>query len=229
VAHPDLAVLSNDMRAELERLAAHFPMAIISGRDLADVRSKVAIDGIVYAGSHGCDVDAPDALGGRVQHGLAAIDDVVAARAALTRKVEDIPGAWVEHKTLAVTLHYRQTPPDKVPRVMAAFDEVAAVFFGLRRGTGKMVLELRPSIACYDKGKALLWLLERLEMATGAHVPVYIGDDDTDEDAFRAIAGRGVGVRVGDSHDETAADYTLADVGEVLELFRALFTLEEPS
>jgi alpha,alpha-trehalase len=229
VAHPDLAVLSEDMIAELERLAAHFPMAIISGRDLPDVRSKVGIDGIVYAGSHGCDVDAPDALGGRVQHGLASIDDVTAARAALTRKVEDIPGAWVEHKTLAVTLHYRQTPPDQVPRVMAAFDEVAAIFFGLRRGTGKMVLELRPGIACYDKGKALLWLLERLEMATGAHVPVYIGDDDTDEDAFRAIAGRGVGVRVGNSHDVTAADYTLADVGGVLEFFRTLFTVEEPS
>jgi trehalose-phosphatase len=229
VAHPSLAVLSDDMRAALERLAAHFPLAIISGRDLADVRKMVGIDGIVYAGSHGCDVDAPEALGGHVQHGLAAVDDVAAARAALERKVEDIPGAWVEHKTFAVTVHYRQTPPDQVPRVIAAFDEVADVFFGLRKATGKMVLELRPGIACYDKGKALLWLLERLEMATGTHVPIYIGDDDTDEDAFQAIAGRGVGVRIGDPHDVTAADYTLADVGEVLELFRAFLALGEPS
>ncbi len=230
VAHPDLAVLSDDMRAVLERLAAHFPVAIISGRELADVRRMVGIDGIVYAGSHGCDVDAPEALGGRVQHApLAASDDVAAARAALTRKVEDIPGAWVEHKTFAVTVHFRQTPPDQVPRVMAAFDEVAPVFPGLRRTTGKMVLELRPAIACYDKGKALLWLLERLETAVGAYVPVYIGDDTTDEDAFRAIAGRGVGVRIGDPHDVTAADYSLADVGEVLKLFRALLALEEPS
>jgi trehalose-phosphatase len=204
-------------------------VAIISGRDLADVRRMVGIDGIVYAGSHGCDVDAPEALGGRVQHGLADVDDLAAARAALTRKVEGIPGAWVEHKTFAVTVHYRQTPPDQVPRVMAAFDEVAAVFYGLRRTAGKMVLELRPGIACYDKGKALLWLLERLEMATGTYVPVYIGDDVTDEDAFRAIAGRGVGVRVGDPHDVTSADYTLADVGEVLEFFRALLAVEEPS
>lgn len=229
VAHPDLAVLSDDMRAALERLAAQFPVSIISGRDLADVRRMVGIDGIVYAGSHGCDVDAPEALGGRVQHGLADVDDLAAARAALSKKVEDIPGAWVEHKTLAVTVHYRQTPPDQVPRVMAAFDEVATVFFGLRRAAGKMVLELRPGIACYDKGKALLWLLERLEMSTGTHVPVYIGDDVTDEDAFRAIAGRGVGVRVGDPHDVTAADYTVTDVGEVLELFRALLALEELS
>jgi alpha,alpha-trehalase len=229
VAYPDLAVLSDDMRAALERLAGHLPVAIISGRDLTDVRRMVGIDGIVYAGSHGCDVDAPEALGGRVQHGLADVDDLAAARAALTRKVEGIPGAWVEHKTFAVTVHYRQTPPDQVPRVMAAFDEVAAVFYGLRRTAGKMVLELRPGIACYDKGKALLWLLERLEMATGTYVPVYIGDDVTDEDAFRAIAGRGVGVRVGDPHDVTAADYTLADVGEVLEFFRALLAVEEPS
>jgi trehalose 6-phosphate phosphatase len=229
VEHPDLAVLSDDMRATLERLAAHFPVAIISGRDLADIRRMVGIDNIVYAGSHGCDVDAPQMLGGRVQHGLAAVDDVAAARAALTKKVEDIPGAWVEYKTFAVTLHYRQTPPDQVPRVMAAFDEVAAVFFGLRKATGKMVLELRPGIACYDKGKALLWLLERLEMVKGKFVPVYIGDDDTDEDAFRAIAGRGVGIRVGDPHEVTAADYTLADVGEVLEFLHALLALEESS
>ncbi len=229
VAHPDLAVLSDDMKAALERLAAHFPVAIISGRDLADVRTKVDIDGIVYAGSHGCDVDAPEALGGRVQHGLAAIDDLEAARAALTKRVEDISGAWVEHKKFAVTLHYRQTPPDQVPRVMAAFDEIATVFFGLRKSTGKMVLELRPGIACYDKGKALLWLLERLEMAARAYVPIYIGDDDTDEDAFRAIAGRGVGVRIGDPHEVTAADYNLVDVGEVFEFLRALLALEEPS
>jgi alpha,alpha-trehalase len=229
VAHPDLAVLSDDMRAAVERLAAHFPVAIISGRDLADIRRMVGVDNIVYAGSHGCDVDAPEELGGHVQHGLAAIDDIAAARAALTKKVEDIPGAWVEHKTFAVTLHYRQTPPDQVPRVVAAFDEVAAVYFGLRKATGKMVLELRPGIACYDKGKALLWLLERLEMAKGNYVPLYIGDDDTDEDAFRAIAGRGVGVRIGDPHEVTAADYTLADVREVLEFFHLLLGLEEPS
>jgi len=229
VAHPNLAVLSDDMRLAVERLAARFPVAIISGRDLADVRRMVGIDGIVYAGSHGCDVDAPEALGGHVQHGLEAVDDVAAARAALTNKVEDIPGAWVEHKTFAVTVHYRQTPLDQVPRVKAAFDEVAAVFPGLSRATGKMVLELRPGIPCYDKGKALLWLLERLEMASGTHVPVYIGDDDTDEDAFRAIAGRGVGVRIGDPHEVTAADYTLADVEAVLEFFRALLALEEPS
>jgi alpha,alpha-trehalase len=230
VAHPDLAILSDDMRAALERLAAHFPVAIVSGRDLADVRRMVGIEGIVYAGSHGCDVDAPEALGGRVQHApLGAGDDLAAARAALTRKVGNIPGAWVEHKTFAVTVHYRQTPPDQVPRVMAAFDEVAAVFPGLRRTTGKMVLELRPAIACYDKGKAILWLLDRLEAAAGTYVPVYIGDDTTDEDAFQAIAGRGVGVRIGDPHDVTAAGYSLADVGEVLEFFRALLAMGGPS
>jgi trehalose-phosphatase len=196
---------------------------------LADVRGKVGIDGIMYAGSHGCDIDAPEALGERIQHGLEAVDDLAAARAALRRAMANIPGARVEHKTFAVTVHCRQTSPDVVPRVAAAFDAVAADFPELRKSTGKMVLELRPGIACYDKGKVLLWLLERLEKTVGTCVPVYIGDDVTDEDAFRAMAGRGVGVRIGDRNDVTAADYVLADVGEVLELFHALFALEEPS
>jgi len=229
VAHPDLAILSSDMKEVLESLAVHFPVAIISGRDLPNVRQMVGVDGIVYAGSHGCDVDAPEALGGRVQHGLESVDDVAAARAALTKKVEDIPGAWVEHKKFAVTVHYRQTPPDHVSRVMAAFDEVAACFPGLRKAGGKMVLELRPGIACYDKGKALLWLLDRLDKTDGTHVPLYIGDDETDEDAFRAISGRGMGVRIGDPTDATAADYSLNDVGEVLQFFRSLLVLEESS
>jgi len=227
VAHPDLAVLSDDMRAALERLATRFPVAILSGRDVADVRRIVGIEGIVYAGSHGFDVDAPEELGGCVQQGLEAVDDLAAACAALASKMEDIPGAWVEHKTCTVTVHYRQASLDQVPHIMAAFDEVASFFPGLRRTTGKMILELRPNID-WDKGKTLLWLLERLEATAGKHVPVYVGDDVTDEDAFRAIAGRGVGVHIGDPHDITAADYNLTDVREVLELFRALLALEAP-
>ncbi len=227
VAHPDLAVLSDDMRATLECLARRVPVTILSGRDLADVRRMVGIDGIVYAGSHGFDVDAPEALGGCVQRGLDAADDLAAARAALAEKVKAIPGAWVEHKTCAVTVHYRQTPPDKVPRVTAAFDEVASAFPALRTTTGKMVLELRPAVD-WDKGTTLLSLLERLETTHATYMPVYIGDDVTDEDAFQAIAGRGIGVRVGNARDVTAAAYSLADVDEVLTLLHALRDLEEP-
>ena len=221
VEHPDLAVLSDEMKGALQDLAKRFPVAILSGRDLADVRKMVGIDGLVYAGSHGFDVDAPEALGGRVQQGVEAAADLAAAREDLTAKVKDIRGAWVEHKTFAVTVHYRQTPPEDAPKVAAAVDDVASSFPSLRKTTGKMVLELRPAID-WDKGKALLWLLERLESSGGTYVPAYIGDDDTDEDAFRAIAGRGVGIRIGAATDSTAADYGLRDVDEVLRLFRTL-------
>ncbi len=226
VQHPDLAVLSDDMRTALERLATRYPVAILSGRDLADVRRMVGIEGIVYAGSHGFDVDAPKELGGCVQRGLEAADDLAAASGALISAIAGIQGAWVERKTCVVTVHYRQTPSDQVPRIMAAFDEVASVFPGLRRTTGKMVLELQPNTD-WDKGKTVVWLLERLEATAGTHVPVYVGDDVTDEDAFQAIAGYGIGVRVGDPHDVTAADYNLADTREVLEFFHALLGPEE--
>jgi len=132
----------------------------------------------------------------------------------------------VEHKAFAVTVHFRQTPADQVPRVEAAVERVAADFPGLRRTTGKMVLELRPAID-WDKGKALLWLLERLQAAGGTYIPAYIGDDDTDEDAFRAIAGRGIGVRIGDPQEPSVAEYNLVDVGEVLQFLHALLVLDE--
>ncbi len=88
-----------------------------------------------------------------------------------------------------------------------------------------MILELRPGID-WDKGRALLWLLERLEAVGGPLVPVYVGDDVTDEDAFTAIAGRGVGIRIGDAHDRSGADYSLRDVDETLAFLRGLLAME---
>lgn len=221
VAHPDLAVLSDEMRAVLERLARRHPVAVISGRDLADLKKMVTIDGVVYSGSHGFDVDAPPDLGGPVRQGTESAADLAAARAAMQAAVAPVTGAWVEDKAFAVTVHFRQTPTAEVPRVEAAFRAVAARFPALRVTTGKMVLELRPDID-WDKGRALLWLLERLEAVEGPLVPVYVGDDVTDEDAFAAIAGRGVGVRIGDAHTRSAADYSLRDVDETLLFLRDL-------
>jgi len=225
VAHPDLAVLGADMRAALEALAARFPVAIISGRDLADLKKMVTIDGVVYSGSHGFDVDAPDCLGGPVRQGGEFAGHLAEARAALKAEIAAIEGAWVEDKAFAVTVHFRQTPPQEVPRVETVVREVASRFPQLRVTTGKMVLELRPAID-WDKGRALLWLLERLEALEGPLVPAYLGDDDTDEDAFRAVAERGVGVKVGDAHEKSAAAYSLRDVDEVLAFLRDLATLE---
>jgi trehalose-phosphatase len=106
---------------------------------------------------------------------------------------------------------------------------VAASFPELRKAAGKKVIELRPDIP-WDKGRAVLWILEALEQ-TGADVlPIYIGDDITDEDAFRALGGIGIGIYVSDGAAPTSADYRLRSTGEVrIILERLIAELQAPS
>ena len=213
VERPELATLSDAMEAVLRGLAARCPVAIVSGRDLADLQQMVSLGGVVYAGSHGFDVDAPEELGGRFRRGEDFADVLDAARARLREAVAPIAGTWVEEKAFAVTLHFRQVAPEDVPVVEAAFAAVAEAFPDLRRTGGKKVLELRPNLE-WDKGRALQMLLERIDRG-GPHFPLFVGDDETDEDAFRAVAGGGIGIRVGDPHVASAAEYSLADTDEV--------------
>jgi trehalose 6-phosphate phosphatase len=147
---------------------------------------------------------------------------LAAARARLKEAVAPIPAAWVEDKAFAVTLHFRQVAPEDEPAVEAAFSGVADAFPELRRTGGKKVLELRPNVE-WDKGRALHMLLERIDRR-GPHVPLFVGDDETDEDAFRAVAGNGIGIRVGDAHVVSAAEYFLADTDEVATFLGKLAT-----
>jgi trehalose 6-phosphate phosphatase len=213
VARPELATLSEAMASVLRDLAARCPVAILSGRDLANLQQMVTLDGLVYAGSHGFDVDAPEELGGRVRRGEDFADVLAAARARLKEAVAPIPAAWVEDKAFAVTLHFRQVAPEDEAAVEAAFCGVADAFPELRRTGGKKVLELRPNVE-WDKGRALHMLLERMNRSV-THFPLFMGDDETDEDAFRAVAGSGIGIRVGEPHVTSAAEYFLADSDEV--------------
>jgi trehalose-phosphatase len=106
-------------------------------------------------------------------------------------------------------------PEDRVPDVEEAVAGVAASFAGLRRTGGKKVFELRPDIE-WDKGRALLWLLEELGLDGDDVLPIYLGDDLTDEDGFAALADHGAGLGLlvrGEADDRTTrADYAIADV-----------------
>ncbi len=213
VERPEMATLPAATETVLRDLADRCPVVILSGRDLADLQEMVTLDGLTYAGSHGFDVDAPETLGGRVRRAEEYTDVLSDARARLREATAAIAGAWVEDKAFAVTLHFRQVAPEDEPAVEAAFSTVAEAFPKLRRTGGKKILELRPNIE-WDKGKALEMLLERIER-NGPHFPLFIGDDDTDEDAFRVLTDKGVGIRVGDPLVPSAAQYSLADTEEV--------------
>lgn len=188
-------------------------LAIISGRDLADVQDLVAIDGILYAGSHGFDISGPK---GHMenQQGRAYLPSLNRAERSLRDKLEDIPGCQVERKHFAIAVHFRRVDEAEIPAVEAAVAEVLALHEDLRKTGGKKIFELRPDID-WDKGKAIAWILQKLELDREDILPFYIGDDLTDEDAFRELQNRGVAILVRDERRPTAAHYALKSPKEV--------------
>jgi trehalose-phosphatase len=109
----------------------------------------------------------------------------------------------------------------RLPEVEAAVDRIALAHERLRKSVGKKVFELRPRVE-WDKGRALLRLMRVLGLDREDVVPVYVGDDVTDEDAFEAVMDRGLGVVVRGEDDDrpTCAHYSLArpeEIGAFLE------------
>jgi alpha,alpha-trehalase len=219
VSHPQDAWLADSMRQALRELANSVPTAILSGRDLHDVRRRVEIDGIVYAGSHGFDIAGAGGL--RRQFGSAYLSVLDAAETELREALDEILGAQLERKHFSVAAHYRNVHASEAFRVALAVDAVAAKHHELRRIDGKKVYELLPRIE-WDKGKAVMWLLETLGLEQSGVLPVYIGDDCTDEDAFRALKRSGIGILVGDELQPTSATYLLKDPSEVERFLRTL-------
>jgi trehalose-phosphatase len=214
---PDAAVLAPATRAVLRTLAAH-PRArvvVLSGRSLRDLVARVAVRGVVYGGCHGLEIVGRGLsfVHPRARAGLAA---VAAARAALRRGLRRVPGALVEDKGLAVTAHYRRVPPSRRAEVFALVARVARTHPGLAVVAGKEVREFVPRIG-WNKGRAARWIVARLTptLPRAARPPLvlFAGDDVTDEDAFAALRGRGVTVRVGARRG--GADYRVAGVREL--------------
>jgi alpha,alpha-trehalase len=221
VARPELAVAPVGTSELLEALARYSTVGIISGRDLGDLRNMIDPAGVWLAGSHGFDVRAPD--GGR--HVVEAAQPFVAelsdAADELERTVSDVPGAWVERKAFAVAIHFRQVDDQLVPRLEEIVDRAADTFRGLRRTGGKRIFELRPAID-WDKGRALWFLLDQAGLSPEDVVPIFVGDDVTDEDAFAALTTKGVGIVVTEADRPTAATQQLRDPAEVRSFLRAL-------
>jgi alpha,alpha-trehalase len=224
VDRPEDAILPEEARRAIEHLAARCPVAVVSGRDLDDVRALVGVGGISYAGSHGFDILAPG--GSRHQKAREHLPALEAAETELRPALDAIPGARLERKRFAIALHYREVSGDHAGEVEAAVDRAAARHPELRKTGGKKVFELRPAID-WDKGKAVRWLLEVLGLDGMDVLPLYIGDDETDEDAFRAVRNRGLGIVVRGESDErpTAARYQLGRPAEVARFLDELASL----
>lgn len=223
VDRPEDAVLSDEMRATVRELAQRCPVCIITGRDRAVVQQLMGVDDLVVAGSHGFDIWTP-------QHGSISSDRIDAHApliASVTERlraaVGGLPGVQVEPKRASVAVHYRLAAPQDGQRVGDTVQSLLAQFgTELALTPGKMVYELKPNID-WHKGKAVLHLIDALGLDGADVVPLYLGDDITDEDAFRALQeyGEGIGIFVGRPEDpevadrDTAAQFLLRSVAEV--------------
>lgn len=221
VDRPEDAVISEDMRQVVKGLAGRCTVCVVSGRDRAVVQRLMGINDLVVAGSHGFDIWSP--RGGAIQReeGTSSAELLRGVTETVRDRVASVEGALVEPKKSSVAVHYRLVDEQERPRIAAIVDSVlAAEPDALRVTPGKMVYEIQPKVD-WNKGRAVLYLLEALGLDSEAVLPLYIGDDITDEDAFQALSGRGIGILVADPADPevagrtTAADYVLRDTREV--------------
>ena len=213
VPNPAEAQLDERARETLARISSKRRVAvtIISGRSLADIHARINLEGLIYAGNHGLEI---------CSGGMQFIEPMAAARkqelAQLSRRLaaelRGIEGAVVEYKGLTTTIHHRQAAVREIGRIEDAVRAaVALVAKSFRTASSKMAIEVMPRTR-WHKGKAAAWINQHLG---GKPLSLFIGDDETDEDAFRALPD-GITVRVGSCTD-TAARYCLTDPSAVHE------------
>jgi trehalose 6-phosphate phosphatase len=225
VGRPEDAALATGVREKLQALAQRpaASVGIISGRSLSEVRALVGIAGIYYVGNHGLEMEGP----GLRFVSLSAKKARPAIRGLarqLSAALEGIAGVIIQDKGLSLSLHYRLVKKPQEATVTAAFQQLTSPLVRegkIRVTSGKKVWEVRPPID-WHKGKAVEAITRRIKARCGLPrvLTIYLGDDNTDEDAFRVLhRPEGWGVFVGEGSASSSADYFLnsaAEVGEFL-------------
>jgi len=207
VERGDQAAVSEETRDELRRLAGRYALvAVVSGRDGEDVRTRTGVESLVYVGTHGLELAPGAEAWAERLHAFAAT----------------VP--WpAEDKRLALAFHYRGAADQEATRRELEHAAERARAEGFVARFGRKVLEVLPPLDA-DKGTAVTHLLgER-----GLRRALYAGDDTTDLDGFRALDGLELGVRVAVASHESppalseAADVVVETPAELLELLREL-------
>jgi trehalose-phosphatase len=198
-------------------------LAVISGRSLKDLSRIVGLDNVIYSGNHGLEIKGPQVrFRSPVSKKHKAILEQINRN--LRNKLRSIKGVLIENKGLSLSIHYRLVAPKNIQLVKTIFCE-ATVFHlwrnEIRVRAGKMVIEVCPPVD-WDKGKAVLWLLQNMSFCNNVPVmPVYIGDDLTDEDAFKLLKNSGLTIFVG-RPKKSNAQYYVKNTRDVLNFLRLI-------
>ncbi|MDI6888183.1 MAG: trehalose-phosphatase [Methanocellales archaeon] len=224
VDRPELAVLSDDVRDVLKQTSKRYPTAIISGRSLKDIKNMVKVKEIYYAGNHGFEISGPEIELIKDEAKLAK-PVILKICNELQEKLSHMNGAIVENKGLTASVHYRLVSKNDFPELKKVFEELTKPY--LERGdikitSGKKVFEIRPNVD-WDKGRAVLWIMNALNIKDG--LAIYMGDDKTDEDAFLALKNKGITILISERTKKSNAKYFLRDVSDVKAFLGRLISL----
>jgi len=216
---PDEAIIPKETSKLLKHLSKSLRcrIAIISGRALRDIKEKIGLKNVIYVGNHGAEIEGPrikfeSQISPRCRATLEHI------KSDLSEKLSSIKGVILEDKGLSLSVHFRMVNKKQIPHVKAIVHESVILYLvrsKIKIKSGKMVLEIRLPLE-WDKGKVVLWLLARQKFAISERpfVPIYIGDDKTDEDAFKVLKNKGLTIFVG-KPKPSYAQYYLKNTEEV--------------
>lgn len=232
VERPELAKLPSHTRTILKELAGQkeIKIILISGRSLSNLKELVRIPNLIYIGNHGFEFEGPK-IHYIHPNALDAIKQLSALELQFKKAFEAFPEILIENKKLTLSIHYRNLEPEKIERAKSIFLKLAEPHVrnsDLSIAEGKKVWELRPQTQ-WNKGTTVIWLVARVLFQDAEHpLPLYIGDDITDEDAFKVLKHKGITVKVTQSADEISqADYHLKSPDEVVQFLKYLIDLKK--
>ncbi|MCM8765851.1 MAG: trehalose-phosphatase [Candidatus Omnitrophica bacterium] len=229
VEQPDKAVISEDMRNILRNLSTKpgCSVGIISGRALKDIKRRVGLGRIIYVGNEGLEIEGPN-IKFKIPISAGLLSIIRNLKEELTNKLSKIKGIFVEDKNVTLSVHYRLSTRGGYLLAKRIIEDVIRPFLArnkIKVGYGKKVIEIKPKIA-WNKGKAVAWLLLRQKFILGDHpiMPIYLGDDVTDEDAFGMLKNKGLTIYIG-KPKKSQAKYYLKDTQEVFEFLKKILCL----
>ncbi len=221
VDHPDLAQPAPGAIEAITALSRRTTVAVISGRPIADVRRRLADLPVAYAGGHGTELVLSDGTEAPLIDPRSVVATLDSVEGELEQLIGQEPGWLIERKQASLAVHHRLADPGSVashlPRVEALLEQRRGETPGFAVLNGKAVAELRPTGA--DKGAAL----HRIHASTPTLLPLVVGDDVTDEDAFAAAHDLGgQGILVSEEPHLSVADRRLEDPQAVVRFLGAL-------
>ena len=232
VSRPEEAILSPAVRDILTSLARKptFSVGIISGRPLSEVKALVGIDRIYYAGNHGLEIEGPGLsfINPEAKEAQITIKELAQH---FSTKLDGIEGVIVEDKGLSLSIHYRLVKKSDEKVVAEIFRQITSPWLRdgkIRVTSGKKVWEIRPPVD-WHKGKAVETIMKEMKtvLGNGQWLTIYLGDDTTDEDAFKIIhQPQGWSIFIGEEKPSSNANYFLNSTSEVMTFLSRLLELK---